>query len=99
MENYRPISLLPIYGKLFGKIIDNELYEYFTTNNLITNNQSGFRAGDSTSNQLMELVNRHEVRAVFPDISKAFGKFWHEELLFKLIQNGVTGNVIHFLEN
>ena len=73
----------------------------------MTTNQSGFRSGDSTSNQLVELVNdihnsldnRHEVRAVFLDISKAFDKVWHEGLLFKLKQTGVTGNVINCLEN
>ena len=67
-----PISLLPICGELFEKLLLNILYEYFTTNNLITNNQSGFRSGDSTANQLIELVNEihksldncHEVRAV-----------------------------------
>ena len=79
IKNYRPISLLPICGKLFEKIIFNNLYSYLNTNNLITKNQSGFRPGDSTTNQLLYLVNEiHqafedqkflEVRAVFLDIS------------------------------
>ena len=81
IKNYRPISLLPICGKLFEKIIFNYLYSYLG-NNLITKNQSGFRPGDSTTNQLLYLVNEiHqafenpkylEVCAVFLDISKAF---------------------------
>ena len=57
VENYRPISLLPICGKLFEKIIFNNLYSYFDSNNLITHNQSGFRPGDSNTNQLLFLVN------------------------------------------
>ena len=91
IENYRPISLLPICGKIFEKIIFNNLYNYLNTNNLITKNQSGFRPGDSRTNQLLYLVNEiHkafddpkslEVRAVFLDISKAFGKVWHDGLL------------------
>ena len=80
--NYRPISLLPICGKIFEKIIFNNLYSYLNANNLITINQSGFRPGDSTTNQLLFLVDEiHqafedpkslEVRAVFLDISKDF---------------------------
>ena len=57
IKNYRPISLLPICGKILEKIIFNNLYSYLNANNLITNNQSGFRPGDSTTNKLLYLVN------------------------------------------
>ena len=57
LKNYRPISQLPICGKIFEKIIFNNLYSYLNANNLITKNQSGFRPGDSTTNQLLYLVN------------------------------------------
>ena len=52
IKYYRPISLLPICGKILEKIIFNNLYSYLHTHNLITKNQSGFRLGDSTTNQL-----------------------------------------------
>ena len=109
IRSYRPISLLPICGKIFEKIIFNNLYSYFNVNHLITKNQSGFRPGDSTTNQLLYLVNEiHqaferckslEVRAVFLDISKAVDKVWHNGLIFKLKQNGVSGNLIMFFQN
>jgi hypothetical protein len=57
IRNYRPISFLPICGKTFENIIFNNLYSYLNANNLITKNQSGFRPGDSTTNQLLYLVN------------------------------------------
>ena len=98
IKHYRPISLHHICGKLFEKIIFNNVYSYLNVNNLITKNQSGFRPGNSTTTQLLYLVNEiHkvfedpkslEVRAVFHDISKV----WHEGLIFKLKQNGISGN-------
>ena len=108
IKNYRPISPLPICGKIFEKIIFNNLCSYLTVNNLITKNQSGFRPNDSTTNQLLYLVNEiHqafenpkslEVRAVFLDISKGFDKVWHDGLIFKLKQNGVSGSLLMFFQ-
>ena len=92
-KHYRPISLLPIFAKVFEKIIFVNLYNYLVTNNLITKNQSGFKPGDSVTNQLIFLVHQiyssfdHpenlDVRYVYLDMSKAFDKVWHEGLIFK----------------
>ena len=94
---------------MFEKIIFNNLYSYLNANNLITKNQSGFRPGDSTTSQLLYLVDEiHkafedpkslEVRAVFPDISKAFDKVWHDGLIFKLEQNGISGSLLKLFKN
>ena len=107
--NYRPISLLPLCGKIFEKIILNNLYKHLTTHHLITKNQSGFRPGDSTTDQLIDLVDEiHqafdskkslEVRAVFLDISKDFDKVWHDGLIFKLRQNVISGNLLKLFQN
>ena len=40
-----------------------------------------------------------EVRAVFLDIAKAFDKVWHDGLLFKLEQNGISGNLLNFFQD
>ena len=107
--NYRPISLLPIFSKVFEKLIFNNLYNYLTSNSLITSKQSGFIHGDSTINQLLsitEMIQKSfdceipkEVRAIFLDISKAFDKVWHPGLIHKLKQNGVSENFLQILEN
>ena len=67
------------------------MFVFFTENNLISPNQSGFRPGDSCVNQLLAITHEiyksfdegFEVRGVFLDISKAFDKVWHEGLLTK----------------
>ena len=46
LENYRPISLLPITGKIFERILYNNMFEFFTKNYLISDNQSVFKPGD-----------------------------------------------------
>ena len=67
--------------------------------------QSGFRPGDSTINQLLAITSEiynsfekyAETRAVFLDISKAFDKVWHDGLCFKLKQNGINGNLLQLI--
>ena len=40
LENYRPVSVLPIFGKIFEKILYNRLYNFFTKENVLIKNQS-----------------------------------------------------------
>ena len=107
--NYRPISLLPICGKIFEKVIYNNLYKYFEDLKILNVNQSGFRSGDSCTNQLLSITHQiytsfninpsHETRGVFLDISKAFDRVWHEGLIYKLKKHGISGNLIKLLES
>ena len=52
-NNYRPISLLNCVGKVFERCIQKHVYEFVMLNNMITQSQSGFLSGDSTTNQLL----------------------------------------------
>ena len=78
------------------------MFIYFSANKLISKNQSGFQPGDSCINQLLSITheiftsfdNGLEVRNVFLDISKAFDKVWHEGLIFKLKQKGISSHLI-----
>ena len=83
------------------------MFKSFTSNNLISPNQSGFKPGDSCINQLLSITHEIyksfddglEVRGVFLDISKAFDKIWHEGLIFKLKQNGISGKLLQILSD
>ena len=78
------------------------MFQFFTENELISHNQSGFKPGDSCINQLLcithdihqSLDDELETRGIFLDISKAFDKIWYEGLLFKLKQNDISGNLL-----
>ena len=100
-NNYRPVSLLSVPGKIFEKCIFKYLFNYLRDNNLIHKMQSGFMPKDSTTNQLVFLYHtltealdkNKKVRVVFGDISKAFDRVWHAGLLAKLNSTGVTGDL------
>ena len=97
-------QLIKNYLPVCGKIIFNNLYTYPHMNNLVTKNQSGFRPGDSTTNQLLYLLN--EINQAFDgtksfelDISRTFDKVWHDGFIFKLEQNVISGNLIRHPKN
>ena len=109
VNNYRPISLLPIFGKILEKVLFDRIYGFLLEENLLNPNQSGFRPSDSCINQLLAITHEIfeafdcnpslEVRAVFVDISKIFDKVWHEGLLYKLKSMGISGELYNLLEN
>ena len=78
------------------------MFEIFIRNDLISQNQSGFKPDDSCINQLLTIIHEIcksfdaclDVRTVFLDISKAFDKVWHQDLLCKLKQNRILGNLV-----
>ena len=78
-ENYRPVSLLSCVGKCLERCIHNQLMPYLEDNNIITPNQSAFRAGSSTITQMLELtdklgknLDRQKVaKTLFCDVPKA----------------------------
>ena len=108
-HNYHPISLLPTFGKILEKLIFDTLHQHLDANSLLNPNQSGFRPGDSTVNQLLSIVNSIsqafdcnptlDVRSVYLDISKAFDRVWHEGLIYKLHRCGISGRLLSLMQS
>ena len=73
VKNYRPVSLLSICGKVFERLIYNEVYPYLIDNNLILSHQSGFKGGHSCINQLLSIT--HEIYKSFDEGFEVRGVF------------------------
>ena len=56
-NNFRPISVLPTIARVFERLVYEQMYAYFTENNLIQPRQSGFRSLHSTVTALLDMTN------------------------------------------
>ena len=105
--NYRPISLLPLLGKLFEKVIKKRFTKFLDKYNLINPHQFGFRKGYSTelavaevqNSLLKSLDNKKIACAVFLDLAKAFDTVDHKLLLDKLEMHGIRGCALSLIKS
>ena len=63
VNNYRPVSLLPVCGKILARLVFNSIFDFLDNNSLLRANQSGFRPSDSCESQLLSIY--HEIHAFF----------------------------------
>ena len=104
LNNYRPISVPPTVAGVFEKIPCGQVYEYYTVNKLLGNQQFGFRSLHSTalalsnsfSNWWLNVDKGNMNLAVFLDIRKAFDTVNHEILLDKLNCYGIRDEELLF---
>ena len=105
--NYRPISLLPLPGKILEHIIHNGLETHLEGNNLLNQEQGGFRKNNSTTSTVAKFtetiynsINKREPSiATFIDFSKAFDTVNHTILDSKLSKLGIKGNLLKLIQN
>ena len=57
IANYRPISILPDISKFCENVFYSRLYDYFSTNNILSSSQFGFRSGAGTEHALLKLID------------------------------------------
>ena len=82
VNNYRPVSLSPIYSKVFEKLVFDAIFKFMIVNNLLSSTQSGFKSDDSCVNQVISITHSIfsafdansslKVLGAFLDLSEAF---------------------------
>ena len=105
--NYRPISVLSTFSKIFEKVIAYQVNYYLRTNNILTPAQYGFRQGQSTTDALLNtlqygydnLDKNNTVISLFLDFSKAFDCVDHDILLRKLESYGIRDIELNFFKS
>lgn len=107
LSNYRPVSVLTVFSKLFEKAMNNRIVEYLEKHNVLYQHQYGFRKGYSTDLALSTVVDfvvkalqeKKIVCGIYMDLSKAFDTINHSVLKQKLKHYGINGPAYQWISN
>ena len=102
-SNYRPISILPLFSKVFERLMFNRIYNFVIKHEIISKNQFGFQKGKSTEHAILDLYTnllqaiekQHKTSCIFLDFAKAFDTVNHGILIKKLEYYGIRGKPLN----
>ena len=106
-DNYRGITILSCFGKLFTCVLNNRLFNYLECLGLLCEEQAGFRKGYGTVDHIfnlkclidMYLFRRTKLYCAFVDYRKAFDSVNRVLLWQKLLHNGIDGKMFILIKN
>jgi len=106
-SNYRPISLTSVCCKVVEHIIHSHIINHLETNNILSDQQHGFRKRRSCESQLINTINdlskglnqKEQIDAILLDFSKAFDKVPHHRLAMKMQYYGIRGTTLNWIQS
>ena len=105
--NYRGITISSCLGKIFNSVLNNRLCNFLENNNIISEEQIGFRKKHRTSDHLFilkTLIDKYKnakksLYIGFIDFMKAFDSVWHTGLLYKILKIGVSNGFYEIVKS
>jgi hypothetical protein len=106
-DNYRQISLLSCFSKIFEKVVCSRLTNFLENNNILTPDQYGFRKSHSAVHPMVHMMNfvsralnkKETTIAIFCDLRKAFDTVNHKILFKKMFNIGIRGMELEWFKN
>ena len=107
VSNYRPISILPIFNKIFENTLYGRLIDFINKRKILFSHQFGFQKKKSTSLAILDICknlieaieNKRFSCCIFLDFAKAFDTVNHKILISKLEYYGIRGIALELLRS